>query len=123
MNKFVIPLALLALAGCSAQSASVAPQPTVVRVIHEGPAPETAAQIDHRSYVAHLQHALVAKGYNVKVDGVCGPATQRAIAAYQYDLNVPRQTDGRCNVGDQTFSGLGMSPGDKTPASGVHFER
>lgn len=102
-------LAGLLLAGCAPVSPAVTPEPPPRPVQVATPIPPTYAR---DASVAHLQSALRTKGYRIRVDGVCGRETQRAVADYQINLGVRLQSDGHCRVGGPTRSGLGMGRGE-----------
>jgi peptidoglycan hydrolase-like protein with peptidoglycan-binding domain len=120
-----IALFTLSLAACSWFEPAPAPVPESAPApptAYEAPpsvmlAPqETAAAANSNAYVVSLQTALRAKGYyHGRIDGLCGPQTRGAVANYQSALNVPQHMDAACHVGDHTWSGLGMSPGDSGP--------
>jgi peptidoglycan hydrolase-like protein with peptidoglycan-binding domain len=120
MNKIIfIAATTVLLSACSWFGGTPAPAPTTepvqVAVPMPPPAPlppqETVAGANANAYVVELQTALNRHGAHLRVDGMCGPATRKAVAAYQTDLGVPLQDDKDCHVGDHTWSGLGLSAG------------
>lgn len=89
------------------------PPPPPAAQLEPQQTPETA---NTNAYVVNLQAALHHKGYyHGRLDGKCGPQTQRAIAHFQHNLNVPPTTG--CHVDPKTWSALGLSQGDSGPHS------
>ena len=83
---------LALLAGCCSQSAKQAPQSRTVPPARVGVAPAPVPLMPNQELVtdergiAAAQRALMQLGYNIgKADGVGGPATRRAILAFQKD--------------------------------------
>jgi peptidoglycan hydrolase-like protein with peptidoglycan-binding domain len=102
----LVSLAALALVSCSPTTASV--PPTASGSVQVVVPVEPPARVARSVGVRHLQVALNRSGYHLRVDGVCGRETQRAVADYQIDLGIRLQSDRSCRVGNPTMVGLGL---------------
>lgn len=94
------------------QAAAANTQPVVTQANPTQEIPVAVAQkiVAQGSDVTRIQQALVDAGYKIKVDGVYGPKTQRAVELYQAANKL--KVDGV--TGKNTLNSLGLNYIDKT---------
>lgn len=68
------------------------------------PASQLATPTNTLATTAGVQHALQALGFDIKVDGILGPATERIVTEVQIMMNIPTRPRG--TIDDATRAGI-----------------
>ena len=132
MLRFAAPLTLaLALAACAhtpppAPAPPPAPPPPVA-VVEPPPAPPAPRPdpylLKGKQAILSVQKALISLGYKIKKpDGTVGPATEKALAAFQKDRGLPQDAKLTLGLADKiraaadegriTATAIAVRPGD-----------